>query len=283
MNFSQFAAIHGLLIRDLHPSERIRRCATEKHPNQKNGAYLFTGDRGWCQDWSTGEPVQWWQGKESKEWTDAEKREWASQQRIREKARIQGCEAAAKKADHMLSECEIGAHMYLKSKQLPDVAGMIAPDGALLIPMRECATNRLLGLQAIAWDDEAQAFSKKFLPGMRAKGAVFRIGSGLQSILCEGYATGLSIHAAVQRLKFNAAVMCCFSASNIVQVAKTHGNFVMADNDKSNTGELAAIQTGLPWLMPDTVGDDWNDVHAKSGLMGLCKAVMELRKTRAVG
>lgn len=278
MNFHEFARIHGLVIRNLHPSERIRRCPTEKHPNHKNGAYLYTGDRGWCQDWSTGEPAQWWQGAESKPWTDAEKREWVNRQRLAEKARVEGYEAAVKKAEDMLSECVIDAHPYLKSKQLPDVQGMIAPDGALLIPMRECETNRLLGLQVIKWDNEAEVFSKKFLPGMRAKGAVFRIGSGSKIILCEGYATGLSIHAAVQRLKFNACVMCCFSASNIVHVAKTHGHYVMADNDKSNTGELSAVQTGLPWGMPETVGQDWNDTHARAGLMAVCQAVMKLRK-----
>ena len=90
MNFHEFARAHGLLIRDLHPSERIRRCATENHPNHKNGAYLYTGERGWVQDWSTGEPVQWWQEKDAKPWTDAEKREWSDRQRVAEKARLQG-------------------------------------------------------------------------------------------------------------------------------------------------------------------------------------------------
>jgi putative DNA primase/helicase len=283
MNFAQFAQAQGLLIRDLHPSNRIRRCSTEKHPHHKNGAYLFTGDRGWCQDWSTGEPVQWWQDKDSKPWTDAEKREWANRQRVAEKARIQGYAAAAEKAALLLSECRIDAHAYLRSKQLADVRGMIAPDGSLMIPMRDCETNQLIGLQTIKWEEEAEAFSKKFLPGMRAKRAVYRIGSSSETILCEGYATGLSIHAAVKRLRLNASVVCCFSASNMVHVAKTHGHFVMADNDRSKTGEQAAAATGLPWLMPDTVGEDWNDVHSSEGLMAVCKAVMELRKARAVG
>jgi putative DNA primase/helicase len=283
MNFAQFARAHGLLIRDLHPSNRIRRCATEKHPSHKNGAYLFTGDRGWCQDWSTGEPVQWWQDKDSKPWTVVEKREWANRQRVAEKARQQGYAEAAEKAAQMLSECAIDAHPYLKSKQLPDGRGMVAPDGALLIPMRDCESNKLVGLQAIKWNEETEKFDKKFLPGMRAKGAVYRLGTGSEAILCEGYATGLSVHAAVKRLRLNASVICCFSASNMTHVAKTHGHFVMADNDSSKTGEQAAAATGLPWLMPDAVGEDWNDVHSSEGLIAVCKAVMQLRKVRAVG
>jgi putative DNA primase/helicase len=281
MNFYQFAQAHGLLIRDLHASERIRRCPTSKRPQSKNGAYLFTGDRGWCQDWSTGEPVQWWQEKGSKPWSDAEKKAWSDRQRVAEKARIQGYAAASEKAQTLLSECVIDSHRYLKAKNLPDVVGMVASDGALLIPMRDCETNQLLGVQSIRFDGDF--FQKKFLSGMRAKGAVFRIGTGTETILCEGYATGLSIHAAVKRLRLNASVMCCFSASNIVAVAKTKGHFVMADNDASKTGELAAIASGLPWLMPDTVGEDWNDVCSSEGLMAVCRAVIELRKHRAVG
>lgn len=283
MNFHEFAQAHGLLIRDLYPSNRIRRCATEKHPHHKNGAYLYTGDRGWVQDWSTGEQVQWWQEKDAKPWTDAEKREWSDRKRVAEKARLQGYAEAALKASQMLSECVIDTHAYLRSKQLSDVRGMVSSDGSLMIPMRDCGTNKLAGLQAIKWSAETEKFEKKFIPGMKAKGAVYRLGSGSEIILCEGYATGLSIHAAVKRLRFNASVMCCFSAANIVTVAKTHGHFVMADNDQSKTGEQTAIAAGLPWLMPDTVGYDWNDVHSTEGLISVCKAVMELRKTRAVG
>jgi putative DNA primase/helicase len=118
------------------------------------------------------------------------------------------------------------------------------------------------------------------MPGMKAKGAVFRIGSGKEIVLCEGYATGLSIHAASKRMSMNIAVMCCFSASNITEVAKTHGKYVLADNDQSQTGEKVAYATGLPWLMPEQVGMDWNDVHAKYGLMQVCKALMEVRRMR---
>ena len=51
------------------------------------------------------------------------------------------------------------------------------------------------GAQLIRWLSEERKWEKKMLPGMRAKGAVLRLGSAAPwlTILCEGYATGLSI------------------------------------------------------------------------------------------
>ena len=102
------------------------------------------------------------------------------------------------------------------------------------------------------------------------------IGSGRKIILVEGYATGLSVHAAVKQMSPDACVMCCFSAGNIVHIANTHGHFVMADCDSSKTGEKSAIETGLPWDMPSIEGMDWNDVHANDGLMRVCVALKDL-------
>ncbi len=275
MNFCQFAAASGLLSNSYIADGKIHRCATLKNPRAKNGAYAFDGQRGWCMDWSeTGAP-QWWNDPNSRPWNDQEKKDWAEKRRNEEKARIEGYQNASSKAAQMLAECVIDNHAYLRSKQLPEIKGMVNSDGALLIPMRDCSTNRVTGLQSIAWDEEKQKFMKKFIPGMRAKGSVFKIGAGKKIILVEGYATGLSIYAAIRRMSLDAYVMCCFSANNMIHVAKTHGNYVMADNDESKTGEKSAIETGLPWLMPDEVGTDWNDVHANEGLIPVCASLKE--------
>jgi len=50
----------------------------------------------------------------------------------------------------------------------------------------------------------------------------------------------------------------------------------------SKTGENAAIQTGLPWTMSDTVGHDANDDHKKFGLFCVVKKIMELRSKTVV-
>lgn len=279
MSFFEFATSLGLHSNSFIADGKIHRCGTVNHPRSKNGAYWFDGKRGWAMRWGAVD-VTWWNDKNAKPWTDQEKRDWASQRRIAEKKKSNGHVLAASKASQMLSECSIDTHAYLRSKQLPQATGLVHMDGSLLIPMRDCLTNKLNGIQSIFLNDQKDKFVKKFLAGMKAKGSVFKIGSGKKIILVEGYATGLSVHEAARQMRFDVSVMCCFSASNMVHVAKTHGHFVMADNDASKTGELAAIDTGLPWAMPKTVGIDWNDVHATDGLMHVCVALKDLfRKT----
>lgn len=294
MNFAEFAMSAGLVSRSFIADGKIHRCGTQKNPRSKNGAYMFNGKRGWCMRWGmTG--VCWYSDPNTKPWTDAEKKAWARKRSEQEAARIAGYEDASKNAIKILSECFIDTHPYLKLKGHVEAKGLIAsndatmphPDGyrisidsALIIPMRNCSTNSISGFQAIKWDEKSEKFKKLFLPGMRAKKAILKIGSGSEVALCEGYATGLSIYAAASRLKLNISVMCCFSASNIIEVAKTHGKYVLADHDQSETGEQTAQATGLPWLMPEEVGMDWNDVHTKNGLMTVCKALMEVRRIR---
>ena len=275
MSFFEFATSLGLHSNSFIADGKIHRCGTVNHPRSKNGAYWFDGKRGWAMRWGAVD-VTWWNDKNAKPWTDQEKRDWASQRRIAEKKKSNGHVLAASKASQMLSECSIDTHAYLRSKQLPQAAGLVHTDGSLLIPMRDCLTNKLNGIQSIFLNDKKDKFVKKFLPGMKAKGSVFKIGSGKKIILVEGYATGLSVHEAARQMRFDVSVMCCFSASNMVHVAKTHGHFVMADNDASKTGEQAAIDTGFPWAMPKNVGMDWNDVHATSGLMAVCVAIKDL-------
>lgn len=275
MNFCEFAASVGLLSNSFAPDGRIHRCGTVNHPRSKNGAYWFDGKRGWCMRWGAVD-VTWWNDRNVKPWSAQEKKEWSDQRRIAEKKKIEGRSLAASKASQMLSECVIDTHAYLRSKQLPESKGMVYTDGSLLIPMRDSLTNKLNGVQSIALNDQRDKFVKKFLPGMKAKGSVFKIGSGKKIILVEGYATGLSVHEAARQMKLDVSVMCCFSASNMVHVAKDNGHFVMADNDASKTGEQSAIDTGLPWLMPESIGMDWNDVHATQGIFTLCAALKNL-------
>lgn len=276
MSFLQFAAASGLLIKSVSCDGRIHRCPTQKNPRAKNGAYMFDGTHGWCMDWSESGSVQWWNDANAKPWTDHDKKQWNANRLADEKRRLQGYESAAKKASQMLSECVIGSHAYLRSKQLPDEQGLIFTDGSLLIPMRDIDTNKVNGIQSIFINATGDGFDKKFLPGMRAKRSVYKVGKGRKIILVEGYATAISVHAAVKQMHMDMSVICCFSASNMVQVAKTHGHFVMADNDRSKTGEKSAIETGLPWHMPVNEGMDWNDVHAESGLISVCVALKDL-------
>lgn len=283
--FIDFARAHGVAIdpSKLFAGERIRRCPTVEKPNSKNGAYYFDGDRGWVFDWSGEARVQWWNDPHAKAWTEEEKRAWAMKRRAAADEQEQKYRNAALHAAMLLRTTVPGPHDYLTRKGLSKIDGLVLPDETLLVPMRNLATNDLQGAQIIRWNGDAMAWEKKMVPGMRAKGAVLRLGSktAAETIFCEGYATGLSIEIAARQLRLNAAVMVCFSDSNMVHVSTllTKGKrYVFADNDKSEAGERAAQKTNLPYCMSPTVGQDANDVHAKAGLMAVCQLLMEVRR-----
>jgi putative DNA primase/helicase len=280
MGFIAFASAHGVLIDRLYPSDRIQRFPTETHPRKKNGAAFYDGSRGFIFNWETDARVHWWNDPNSRPWTEAEKREWKErQQRARREQAQRQADAAIKAAD-MVRSARPDTHGYLQQKGFPDAKGLVLPDGELLVPMRDCQSNALIGAQVISVIDNA--WQKKMLYGQRAKGAVLKIGSqrAALSILCEGYATGLSIKQAAETLRLDAAVVVCFSASNIEHVAPImRGNkAVFADNDASGTGERVARSTGLPWVMSDTVGHDANDIHKARGILAVCRKLLELKQ-----
>src|SRR5205807_706613 len=95
------------------------------------------------------------------------------------------------------------------------------------------------------------------------------------TLLCEGYATALSVRAALQSLYRDDRVIVCFSAGNLARVAGLYGPraVVVADNDASGTGEAAARSTGLSWVMPAEVGQDANDLHLARGVAAIVDLV----------
>lgn len=260
-DFPSFARAHGLLIRDLYADGRIHRCSTADHPRDRNGAYKYTGEWGWCQNWAEhSEPIIY---RPEGVPVEVVKRDMAA---MREADR-QRRENAARQAIEIVKRSTFGPHPYLAAKGFPDEQGLIDTDGRLVIPMRDCGRyGRVNSVQWINTDGE-----KKFLPGGTAKGSVFFIGSGPEYWLCEGYATALSIRAALAELYRPARVVVCFSAGNLATVAgRLEGRrFVVADNDASGTGQRYAEATGLPWVMPPEQGQDANDYHRAAGARAL--------------
>lgn len=307
MDFKTFANLHGLLVDSPHPSDRIKRCGTEANPRSKNGAYLYTGDRGWVQCWDGDCEVHWWDDMQSKTPTEEERQEWARRKAKREKEQEQLWGRAAVKAGKMMEAAVMSDHPYLHRKGFGDMQALVlkgadtlTPD-SLFVPMYDMDSGELIGCQTITWDSDELKFVKKMMFGTRAQGAALRLGPAQTNeiILCEGYATGLSIDKAVRQMRLRAAVLVCFNDSNLVAIAnklkKQKGLrvYVFADNDppqrdpekaKKNpgmAGQRAAEKTGLNWCASPVEGEDANDLHVRAGLMPLCNLIMEARKPKS--
>ena len=220
--------------------------------------------------------------------SDEEKRRRAEAKKCEAEDRKRREAAAAARAERMLMQAEYvdprarlvrngrqsdevpSAHPYLVAKGFAQQGGLVL-DGNLLVPMRHYqAYERVQSVQMIGPDG-----SKKYLPGGKASEAVYKIGKGAERYYCEGYATALSVRAALKRLyrDRHSEVWVCFSAGNIPKVAlSSRRSMVIADNDESGAGEWAAQQTGLPYWMPNEPGTDANDVMLSHGVEALADA-----------
>lgn len=234
-----------------------------------------TNRSGWCRlitptlavfgDWSSGISETWCDKDHRDDANTAEllrdakarERRFAAEQRQRQAM-------AAAEAQELVRRAMIAGHPYLVRKGFPQRTALVR-DGKLVIPVRDVDRyGQVISAQLIDENGE-----KRFLPGGRARGGIHRIGPerARRVVLCEGYATGLSLDAALQRLPGPHSVVVCFSARNLELVAQSFpGATVAADNDASRTGEEAAKRTGLPWVMPTEVSTDFNDLHLKAGL-----------------
>jgi putative DNA primase/helicase len=281
MDFVSFARAHGVDIRQLSQGDRVFRCPTVSKPNSDNGAYYFDGQRGWVWNWEEGGGTQWWQDESAKPWTANEKAEWARRRQAADRAKAEARQLAAKRAAEMIKSARLDVHQYLELKGHSTTKALVTEAGEMLIPMRS-ETGALLGLQVISLTEDRQRWQKKMIYGMQAKGARLLIGSKSATELClvEGYSTGLSVDIALRLLKLPTAVMVCFSAGNLVHIAKqlTGRVFIYADNDESQTGLKAAQEAGLPFCMSDVVGNDANDDHRAFGVMAVAQKIQEARR-----
>jgi putative DNA primase/helicase len=183
--------------------------------------------------------------------------------------------AATEAARRVQAAANCTQHAYLTAKGVQAHGIKIEGDN-LLIPMID-TTGKVQSLQSITPDGD-----KRFLSGGRVKGCYHAIGkpAGLL-IVCEGYATGASIHEATGH-----AVAVAFNAGNLEAVAVAlHAKYadmkiIIAGDDDHLTdgnpgltkaraaaqavGALVAVPS-FPAGRPDKA-TDFNDLHQMAGL-----------------
>ncbi len=177
----------------------------------------------------------------------------------------------------------VEVHPYLTAKGIKPHGLKLLGD-KLLIPMRD-TVGTLHSLQTIEVDGE-----KRFHPGGRVKGCYHSIGKpDGRLIICEGYATGESIHQCT-----GLAVAVAFNAGNLGSVAvslqakyPTLAIIIAADDDHLTAGNpgltkatAAAQAIGGFLAVPVFTADraekhtDFNDLHQTGGA-GAVKACID--------
>lgn len=260
MDFIDFARSFGIIIHDYPPMGVWKRYPTEDHPRSKNGAVKYMGTHGFVQNHAMDTVVSIWKPDRD---AVVDRSGVAASIRKAEDDLRKKQQDAAQRAVVMLNNSGMWRHQYLESKGFEDEQGnvlRIAGKPVLLIPMR--VNGSIVGCQLIDEDG-----TKKFLYGQRTSNATFVFGRGDLNILCEGYATALSVRMAMKQLKRACSIHVCFSAGNMIKVAEgLVEGLVIADNDASETGEATAKKIGWKYWISDTVGEDANDYHKRVGL-----------------
>jgi putative DNA primase/helicase len=250
MDFYNFAEQHGLIIDHL-VQDRWVRVPTSDKPNSKNGAYIYDGQSGAVQNWAIHEKPVSWHDKNKKHDPQlvARKAKASVDHETKQKA-------AAGKASWILGKCVKQTHSYMAKKGFPNEKVNVW-NAMMVIPMR--IDGSLTGIQLISEDGK-----KTFLTGQKNKGASTIIDNKGKVILCEGVATAMSIRRALKSVKTRYKIVICFSASNILEMAKLYPDCVIvADNDA--VGTRVAKQSGKIFCVPPGAGEDFNDYEVRVG------------------
>lgn len=195
----------------------------------------------------------------------------------REAEEARAHEAAAQDAQRRFDRADRKpvAHPYTRRKGIEPHGARAEADGTLLIPMRDAA-GKLWNVERIGADG-----SKRGLAGGRRSGLYHAIGKPADLlVICEGFATGASIHEATGH-----AVAVAFNAGNLAPVALALREkyprmtlILAADDDWKREGNAgmtkataAAAAVGGLLAVPRFTGDrpkgatDFNDMKQLHG------------------
>jgi putative DNA primase/helicase len=238
-----------------------QRYPTKSHPHKRNASVKYLGHAVLVQDHATMDGVATLvlSAVQRPDISRVVKQAAAEQQKARADA--------ARRACALIKASKLAAHPYLEKKGFNGALGLVY-DGLLIVPMY--VGGKIVGCQTIDADGE-----KKFMRGQASAGAYHDVIGGRSRLLCEGYATALTLAKAAHIAGLGIRVTAVFSAGNLSRV---QGDYVAADNDASGTGQKAAEAANLPYMMPPTVGDDWNDHAARFGIRSVARALSAMIK-----
>jgi putative DNA primase/helicase len=205
----------------------LHRLGTKDKPRGLDGAYIGHLDPPascWCMNHRT---------QESGTWTAKSTRELTPGEREALKRRIEHDRAARAKATaglHAEKAALAGSifegapacpddHPYLVRKGVPALGDLrLARDGRIIVPVWN-ERGEIQSLQFIAEDGQ-----KRFMTGGKMAGGYFPIKAPGDKTgplyVCEGYATGATVHLAT-----GATVLCAFNAGNLKAVAEMARRF----------------------------------------------------------
>jgi putative DNA primase/helicase len=266
MEFRSFLHSIGLEPRVIEAGKWLR-CPTVNHPRKKNGSFKLAecGQIGWAIDYAVHAEHVVWQAAAGMPHIKIDHAAIAARRAAERTAAAQASAAALAyytAADHLH-----GNHPYLAGKGL-SVAGCgglrVDQHGSLLIPMM--IDGKLSSLQRIT-----PAGEKRFWPGAPTSRAIYQIGgNALFTVICEGFATGLTVYQAMPQ----ARILVAFNAGNLSHAAGYLTGcgvaVIAADNDHEtfqrininpglNAAKIAADSAGIDIAYPTCTGTDWDD------------------------
>ena len=318
----QFAD-HGLEPAQPLTFGKLTRCkTTQDKGKEKNGWYVIHEHRteknetlifGSFGDWRSGDSnkIKVKAGRMSQEERDVMRARQEEGKRRAAEIAANAARRAANRASGLFKRMpEKGRSAYLERKQIVGIGVCYAPrSGAVLIPMSN-ARDQIVGLQVIYPEKQPDTGrDKSYWPyGMSKEGAFHLIGPhpepGEPVLVCEGYATGASLHMAT-----SLTVAIAFDAGNLSVVAKAmrerfpgRALIVCRDDDwktkrpngepwnpGEEKGSNAALIVGGQVVGPVFSGEreikwtDFNDLHCAEGLDAVRRQVLSVVRPPAAG
>ena len=227
-----------------------------------------------------------WRGISADERAELEQRRQAQADADAAARRLAAAQAAMNAHDLWASASRTGCSEYITRKGVDAEGCRYLGDGSIVVPLLRYDEPRETALRALQriWPDGRKRFTK----GFEKPGTCLRLGHvvvGERILVCEGYATGLSLRMAVDR---RLPVVVALDAGNLLPVAELLRQLypdarllICADDDwqtHGNPGRDKALKAARAVGQADYVypvfrrvnrgpkDTDFNDLHAREGL-----------------